>query len=281
MAAGTALRWLPLDQCDWDQAAAAFTRCYEGYVIPIAMTASDLRDRFDAEDVDRSVSHVILDGADVAALGVVARRGRRSRLAAFGVAPPWRDQRLGTRVIEGILAEAGSRGDEAMELEVFAHNPAAIRLYERHGFVATDRLLGFEKLAPAETGRDLRLAVVDPRHLPARLATEAALPWQLQWVTLLRQNLPWEFVGRGDGALALVDRSREAAVQLRFIYTPPALRRAGHARRLLAAIEADAGGRPVRIAQLVPSSLEDAMQRLGFVPGTQTQWRMTKAFLAG
>lgn len=52
----------------------------------------------------------------------------------MGVHPVWRRAGLGRALLEATLADARARGFERIELEVYAANAPAIRLYERAGF---------------------------------------------------------------------------------------------------------------------------------------------------
>jgi RimJ/RimL family protein N-acetyltransferase len=51
------------------------------------------------------------------------------------VLPEWRRRGIGSRLLDACLTAARRAGLERIELEVFADNEAAIRLYEAHGFV--------------------------------------------------------------------------------------------------------------------------------------------------
>lgn len=53
----------------------------------------------------------------------------------MGLTPDVRGRGVGRRLAETTIAAALQRGVERIELEVFAHNTRAIRLYERLGFV--------------------------------------------------------------------------------------------------------------------------------------------------
>jgi ribosomal protein S18 acetylase RimI-like enzyme len=53
----------------------------------------------------------------------------------MGVRKDFRRLGIGTRLLEHTIGEAKETGLERIELEVFASNTAAIRLYERAGFV--------------------------------------------------------------------------------------------------------------------------------------------------
>jgi ribosomal protein S18 acetylase RimI-like enzyme len=52
----------------------------------------------------------------------------------MGVRPEWRRQGIGRRILGACLTLARSAGIERVELEVFADNLGAVRLYESFGF---------------------------------------------------------------------------------------------------------------------------------------------------
>lgn len=66
----------------------------------------------------------------------------RTLLARVGVAPQHRKRGLGRQVVEAVLAEASLRGVRAVELNVYAGNAAAIRLYRTMGFGEQGSLAG-------------------------------------------------------------------------------------------------------------------------------------------
>lgn len=281
MAPGSALTWTRLDEAGWDAAADAFNGCYEGYLIPVRMEAAPMAARFAAEDLDPAASWIVHAADEPAAIGLIARRGDHSRLAAFGVAPAWRGTGLARTALEQLIGEAQVRGDLSMELEVFAQNVAAARLYEKAGFAAFDRLLGFEKPnrgRPGPAQRGPVLETIPLSALPFDAGDAASLPWQLQPPTLMRLPAPWQLLHDGEETFAVADLSSEAAVQLRLLLTSPDGRGRGRARRMLEAIEREAAGRPIRVAQLVPSAFEGLALRLGFRPLETMQLRMRRVF---
>lgn len=269
--------WRPLTSFSWDAIAEAFRRSYEGYVIPIRLTAQQMETRFAAEDLSMAQSGIGYVDGELAGIGLVARRGRAARLAAFGVAPSFRGKGLASAMLERIVNANAAHGDGTMELEVFEHNTPAVKLYERFGFTRKDRLMGFEKPSQSSAaGRDLQFST--PEAFAERIAAEGELdlPWQLQPETLARLSAPWQVAHDGDGACALVDLSKEAVVDLRLLHVAPHLRGKGKARALLTAIEASAGERPIRVPQLIPSRHQALAKALGFAPLQHCQWRMVR-----
>lgn len=271
------LDWRPLDGLGWNEIAEAFRLCYDGYLIPILLTAPQMAARFAAEDLDMQASGIALVDGKVAAIGMVARRSRLSRLAAFGVGTSFRGKGVASQVLGRLVQVSGARGDSRMELEVFEHNHPAVKLYERFGFARTDRLIGFEKPVPNAQLDAATPELSSPNILVKLMHEEKTddLPWQLQPATLARLGAPWQVICNGD-ALALVDFSRETAIEVRMIHVQPASRRQGRARALFSIIEGLAGERPIRVPQLIPARYQAFAEALGFTPLEHYQFRMAR-----
>ncbi|XVU26619.1 GNAT family N-acetyltransferase [Actinoplanes sp. CA-054009] len=60
-------------------------------------------------------------------------------LYSMWVAPEWRGRGLGDRLVDEVLTWSAGRGQTRVDLWVAEGNPAAERLYQRHGFRLTDR----------------------------------------------------------------------------------------------------------------------------------------------
>lgn len=278
-AASDDLGWRALGALSWDEAADIFNRSYAGYVIPVHASGSDLAARCLAEDIDPLASYVFDDRSGPVGIGLIARRGSRGRLAALAVVPRVRGHGVARPALARLVEESRRRGDETLELEVFEHNMPAVRLYEGFGFRPVDRLLGFvlDPGPAGQAGDGLPAFPLD--ELAGNLAAQGdqGLPWQLQPETISRIGGSWQVMGDGEGAFALVDFSRSAAVTLRLLFTLPQLRRAGRARGLLAAIRVRAGGRPVHVPQLIPERHAAFAHALGFAAAGNPQLRMVLA----
>jgi RimJ/RimL family protein N-acetyltransferase len=60
---------------------------------------------------------------------------RHSGRLGMGIAPEFRGEGLGRRLLDATMRAARESGLTRIELEVFSSNTKAIRLYERYGFV--------------------------------------------------------------------------------------------------------------------------------------------------
>ena len=77
---------------------------------------------------------VVLQGELIGYVQVAHEPGRLF-LVSIVIAPPWQRRGLGSQVLARVMDEAGARG-LSLELSVYEKN-AALRLYERLGFVRT------------------------------------------------------------------------------------------------------------------------------------------------
>lgn len=101
------------------------------YAREATFTEQDWRGRFTT-----SVSFIAMDGDR--AVGIVAGLPEDDGwlLVAMWVAPEARGRRVAALLIDAVVAEAARQGASTVSLDVFEHNAAARRAYERYGFVA-------------------------------------------------------------------------------------------------------------------------------------------------
>lgn len=167
--------------------AAAFNRCFEGYLVPMRFEGEEFERRFRAETLDPHASRLWRDDRGAPrAIALIARRGRHARVAAMAIAPEERGRGLGKTVLAQVIEEARARGDQRLYLEVIESNTPARRLYEGSGFTSCGRLIGFA--APDAAGDALpELEELEARAVARVVASDRALdtlPWQLQAETL-------------------------------------------------------------------------------------------------
>ncbi|EOC1326629.1 GNAT family N-acetyltransferase [Cronobacter dublinensis] len=225
------LRALPAIHWSSEALAAMLCRCFDGYLVPFQLDGAVFAQRFGAENVCLNASRVWLEGDNVVALALMARRGWHSRLAAFAIHPAWRGKGLGKMLMMQLLDEAHERGDSSMTLEVIVGNDAGQALYERVGFACEKTLVGFQAHSPATFVDTQALTPCDPLNVARRIATQADdLPWLVMPETA--QALPGTGFSLDGQAFAIV-ATCYAQPQLRALWVAPEARREGRARQLL------------------------------------------------
>jgi GNAT superfamily N-acetyltransferase len=145
-----------------------------------------------AIDLARSPRWVV-DGA-LGGMALLAFRGERAWVGAFGVVPELRGRGYARRFLADALALAAEGGAATLELEVLERNGAAIGLYERGGFDTVGELIvwkraplsaaGTESVADEDAPAVTNAVVADdePRSYDAatvaRIARHPATCWQ-------------------------------------------------------------------------------------------------------
>ncbi|NJM00067.1 MAG: ribosomal protein S18-alanine N-acetyltransferase [Synechococcaceae cyanobacterium RM1_1_27] len=116
------------------------------------------------EELDRTNTDVLgyLWGSDLVAFGILWRVLEEAHLISLAVHPDHRRQRLGSKLVAALLAQAWRQGSEWATLEVRSSNEAAQALYQRCGFQLLgrrqhyyqdpdeDALIYWQKLAETE-----------------------------------------------------------------------------------------------------------------------------------
>lgn len=250
---------------------------FSGYLMPVPDDPESLAGRVRVDDVDLWSSFELWSDERPVAQVLVARRGRRARVASMGVPPDARGQGWGRRALQVAIREAQARGD-SLQLEVISTNAAAVRLYERYGFRASRTLFGYEAstadlLTDAPAGEVAEMTVSQAADFIA--AHTEDLTWQLAPASLYALGPDWR-AWRNDGSVG-VGTVRGSSLVLMGVATHEALRRRGHASSLLRSIATRLIGQveDMRMISIVPASCGDEfMTRMGFRHAELTQQEM-------
>ena len=248
----------PVAACTAAQVADALTRSFEGYVVPVNISAGAYERRFRPENVDPFASYACFRGNRPVAVVLVARRGWTSRIAAMAVAPEARGKGLGKRIMQGVIGEALERGDRSVLLEVFENNTPAVKLYEGLGFEPLRRLVGYHHGpgGAAPDGADT-LSELDPLDLARIVAREgeANLPWMLAAETLSGSVSPARAFHLDHRAYVLIGNPDANVISLSALVVPRANRRNGWGTSLMQALFATHPDKAWSIPQIVPEEL--------------------------
>ncbi len=173
----------------------AFSAAFADYLIPLALTPSQWDGFLRRQGVDLDLGRALLEGGEVQGLALVAPRPAigRWRLATMGLRPAARGSGAAATLIDDLLQRAGDADLQAVELEVFAQNPRALRLYERLGFARRHELHGWQR---GPGGPAVAAAEVAPQPVDA----DSALAW-LQDVDGQLADLPLQVSARVIEAL--------------------------------------------------------------------------------
>jgi ribosomal protein S18 acetylase RimI-like enzyme len=281
------LTFVPADQFGLQTLTLAFNRGFVGYYVALTQTPATLAAMIETNDVSLADSCVVLDrdGAP-AGIGLLGVRPPRGWVAGMGLAPLWRGQGQGSRLMRHLIARCHGRGLRALQLEVLDQNEPARRLYARLGFTSRRPLAVFNGSLDAR--QVVRLARHPPSTSPLAVADvlaefDALHPeepsWQRERSSLLHMAPRLQGLAlRADDALVAYLLYNGAvfgrAVLDAGARGPTARQRVAHIRRLLALLMAEQPRAPVRAINVPPGDpLGEALAALG-CPVTTGQQEM-------
>lgn len=251
-----------------EQQAAAMNDAFTGYIAgDIHMNTSIYAGFLARDGIDLTLSRFLLrDGVPVA-LGLIARRGWSSRLAAMGVIRAAQEGGLGRYLLDDLVLQARQRGDRIFWLECFEQNTRGIRLYSGVGFEIIQRLYGYNR---ARLGEDVPpeeadFEMIDPAIVGEMVVKHGAeaLPWQLSGATIAQFGPPFVGVQR-EGAYALITSGRTGMISLLSLVVPEAQRNQGRAARLVQSLIAHHPDKSWRVPQMCPEAVGGFFEKQGF-----------------
>lgn len=256
--------------------AQLLNQTFGDYLVDVNFNEETLFQMVRQDSLDLNASGVVYgEDEHPAGIALIARRGRISRLATFGIIPTARRQGLGRWFMEQLVIQAETRGEPAMVLEVIEQNTAAVRFYQQLGFEIRRRLVGY-------TARDPK-GIIDPELWEIDLSDVARalicwgpsdLPWQISGETLSQQALPARGYRLWPAYAAISDPTLPYIV-LKALAVEPNERRRGWATALMRALFARYPGKTWKIPILCPENLAPGLfEQLGFVRESRTQFQM-------
>ncbi|HEY0856493.1 MAG TPA: GNAT family N-acetyltransferase [Albitalea sp.] len=273
------MKVVPADGYGAQALSTCFSAAFEGYIAgSMVMAAADLTRFLDRQGADLGLSRCVVDDdGELLGLCFVGAFDGRRRIGGMGMLPRARGSGAAGLLLRRVIGEARSAGCSALELEVFAQNTPAVRLYRSHGFVEIAPLWGYERVAGAP---------VAAGTVPKRIGRRRAGGWLL---ARGRADLPYQVSGH---ALAHADPSatlwRIGRAVMLFSEVAPGrlmigllndLDPAQHdASRLLAALIEAHPGHTIKVPQLMRDEVAGAALRaMGFVPMALHQLQMRLA----
>lgn len=234
---------------------AAFGQAFSDYLIgPFQLELAQWPQFLARQGVDLGQSRALLRGEEVLAFALVAPRARRWRLATMGAVPAARGSGAAPQLLDDFVQRARAAGLAEVELEVFAQNERALRLYRGRGFEPLHALHGYQAAAlggaprppPAELHvceREPAFAWIDTEALP-RLRD---VPLQVTPVALAPSTTRLQAWQRGSAQLLFSQLDESTVAIASLIDWQPAQQ---DARALVQALRAAFPAQQIRVPQL-------------------------------
>lgn len=256
------------------QLADLLTRGFEDYFVPVHITEDVFLTMLRRDSIDLTVSRMILKDNEPIGIGLIARRGWTSRLAAMGIIVNARNGGVGSWAMGQLIEEAKARGERQMLLEVIEQNVAGVRLYQKIGFKIVRRLVGYKIENPQVEVRH-QLEEMDIYEL-ARIVTRHGLPdlpWQLTGATLAQYTPPARAF-RINEAYCLISDPSATDVAISSVLVKTRSRGAGLSRVLLRALFANFPGKTWHVSAIFPEEISFIFEQVGMKREDISQWQM-------
>jgi GNAT superfamily N-acetyltransferase len=273
------------DTVDPDLLRLTFTAAFADYLIGPFDVSLDAWPGFLArQGVDLRLSRVALGPATPLAFALVAPRPRlaRWRLATMGAVPAARGTGVAARLLDDVIERATSERLRGLELEVFAANGRACRLYRSRGFQPMHALFGYQLLKqPPTSAAAPGVQVHEPDHAAAfawlDLAEESIPDLPLQVTRDALSALPERLRAWTLGSAQLIfSESADGAIVIRSLIDRDPSQR--DARALVDQLVDQRPGAPVRVPQLQRRDVGGAaLVEAGFATLPQHQWLMLRS----
>jgi ribosomal protein S18 acetylase RimI-like enzyme len=186
----------------------AFNASFADYLIAFpTLDADGWRAFVQRQGVDLSASSIACRGETVVAFALVTPRpAKRTRIAVMGARPEERGSGAAAQLLDRAIAASDARGDHWIELEAFAQNERAVRLYRSRGFEAAADLRGYvappgQGMARAAEAREVSPAEASQWAAAFDAERPAWIPWQVGGEAIAASVEPPEAWRVGDAQL--------------------------------------------------------------------------------
>lgn len=144
----TALTLVPAPELPAADLHAAFTAAFADYLIgPFKLTLEQWPGFLARQGIELSLSRAAVVDSSLVAFALIAPRPARQRwrLGTMGAVPAARGTGAAKRLLDDFIERGRAAGVAMLELEVFAANERAVRLYQGRGFEIVHPLRGYER----------------------------------------------------------------------------------------------------------------------------------------
>jgi len=252
---------------------------FEGYFVPIHFNLNQFLNMVRRDSIDLTASRVVHADGQPAGVALIARRGWTSRLAAMGIAPQFRNRKVGTWLMDKLIHDARDRSDREMVLEVIEQNESAVYLYKKFGFQVVRRLIGLIHHNP-QMKSNARLQEIDLREMGKLILQYGLsdLPWQLCGEAVASMSPPVRAYKSGQAYMVISNPAAQDVV-IHSLLVEPVARGNGHALELLNHVIGLHEGKTWHVPAIWPEEFGIIFERAGFEREALSQWQMSLRLL--
>lgn len=271
----TTFSFKPASEFSIPQIADLLTRGFEGYFVPINITPPVFMTMMRRDSIDLNETRILHKDDEAVGVGLIARRGSTSRLAAMGIVSHARNGGAGTWAMRQLIEEAHTRADKEMLLEVIAQNTAGVKLYEKVGFRKVRRLLGYKLENPqvdsTEEVQEINIQVA------ANMVSMHGLkdpPWQVSGISIAHHTPPSRAFHL-QGAWCVISNPEVEHVSISSVVVNADSAASGSGVALMRALFARFPGKTWHVPAIYPEESCGIFDEVGMTREELSQWQMS------
>ena len=138
---GKRLNLVPASTFSYEELTEAYNQTRVDYIVPMPMNAAKLQEYVETYDVDLEASAVVIDDAQILALGMLGVRENRAWITRLGVVRSNRRQGVGWALVTYLIEQARQKNADYIVIEVIDDNLPALSLFAKKGFKPVRELL--------------------------------------------------------------------------------------------------------------------------------------------
>lgn len=249
---------------------------FEDYFVLIQFNTLTFLNMLRKDGIDLTTSQVLMVDGQPCGIGLIARRGWTSRLAAMGITKGMRGKGAGSWFMNKLIKEARQRQDHEMVLEVIEQNESAVKLYQKSGFQIIRRLVGFTHSGrDTQTGEQGKLQEIDLRKMGKLILQHGLsdLPWQLSGESIAQMNPPACGYRQGQ-AYVVISNPEVENVAIWSLLVEQGARGHGLATDILRNVMVNHAKKTWHVPAIFPEEFGQVFERAGFERETLSQWQM-------
>jgi ribosomal protein S18 acetylase RimI-like enzyme len=265
----------PASEFSISQIADLLTRGFEGYFVPINITAAVFMTMMRRDSVDLNETRILHKDDEPVGVALIARRGWTSRLAAMGIVSSARNGGAGSWAMGQLIEEARARGDQEMLLEVIAQNTAGVKLYEKVGFKKIRRLVGYKLENPqAESAEELQEVDIQEAAKMVTYHGLKNLPWQVSGISIAHHTPPSRAFRLKD-SYCVISNPEVEHVSISSVLIQAKDGEADSGQGLMRALFARFPNKVWHVSPIYPQEFAPLFEQVGMQREELSQWQMS------
>jgi GNAT superfamily N-acetyltransferase len=199
--------------CSFQEAMTAWNEGFQDYTVHLTMNIEALIRMMSTKHLSPEYSFLAFDGSDPVGIILNGIRSDNKMETAYNggtaVHPDYRKVGTGQKLVEASLEKYEKEGVQLATLEAISTNKAAIKLYEKNGYIIQDHLDTIELNRDSfKREHDISMKLISMNEWEKLSFPSNPMPWQNRISSIDHGEIYQFYLGRQSVGYALLSRSK-------------------------------------------------------------------------